>query len=125
MDSTVHKGERWSTARAYLDPVRNNKNLQIVTKALVQKLHFDGTTAKSVSFLDQFGQGKSVSADKEIILCAGAVGTPHVLMLSGIGPRAHLEQHGIDIVAELPGVGQNLNDHPDFCLLYTSPSPRD
>ena len=123
LDSTVHKGERWSTARAYLDPVRNNKNLQIVTKALVQKLHFDGTTAKSVSFLDQFGQDKSVSASKEIILCAGAIGTPHLLMLSGIGPRAHLEQHGIDIVAELPGVGQNLNEHPDFVLKYKCNEP--
>ncbi len=123
LDSTVHKGERWSTARAYLDPVRDNENLQIVTKALVKKMHFKGTTAKSVSFVDQFGQDKSVSADKEIILCAGAVGTPHLLMLSGIGPRAHLERHEIDIIAELSGVGQNLNEHPDFVLKYKCKQP--
>jgi len=123
LDSTVYKGERWSAARAYLDPVRKNKNLRIVTRAHVQKVHFAGLVAKSVSFIDQFGRQQSFSATKEIILCAGAVGTPHLLMVSGIGPRAHLEQHGIDVIADLSGVGQNLNEHPDFVLKYKCKEP--
>ena len=76
-----------------------------------------------MAFLDRLGQDKSVSDIKEIILCAKAVGTTHLLMLSGIGPRANLGQHRIDIVTELLGVGQNLNEHLDFVLKYKCKEP--
>ena len=122
-DRTVFKGERWSTSRGYLDPVRNRKNLTIITKALVCKLILENNTAKGVCFKDKKGKMINVKAKKEVILSAGAVGSPHILMLSGIGPKNHLESMGIKLKADLPGVGQNLNDHPDFMLKYKCLKP--
>ena len=145
-DRTVFKGERWSTTRGYLDPVRDRENLTIITKALVCKLNLENNKATGVCFKDNKNKIFNVKSNKEVILCAGAVGSPHILMLSGIGPKDHLESMGINLVVDMPGVGQNLQDHPDFmikykclkpvtlwpktkrlnsCLLYTSPSPRD
>ncbi len=122
-DRTVYKGERWSTARAYLDPVRNRANLRIITEAHVQHLVFDGARATGVTYRDRSGQTVTAHATREVILSAGAVGTPHLLMLSGIGPADHLHAMGIDIRHDLPGVGQNLNDHPDFVLKYKCLKP--
>jgi len=122
-DRTVFKGERWSTSRGYLDPVRDRKNLTIITKALVCKLILENNTAKGVCFKDKKGKMINVKAKKEVILSAGAVGSPHILMLSGIGPKNHLESMGIKLKADLPGVGQNLNDHPDFMLKYKCLKP--
>jgi len=123
LDSSVYKGERWSAARAYLDPVRDNSNLTIVTGATVQRILFQGRKSNGVSYID--GQGKKVDAtvSREVILCAGAVGSPQLLMLSGIGPGDHLNSHGIEPLYDLPGVGQNLNDHPDFVLKYKCLQP--
>ena len=117
-DSTVHNGERWSAARGYLDPVRDRSNLTIVTKALVQRLILEGRCATGVTYKNAKGQMVDASAHKEVILSAGAVGSPHLLMLSGIGPADHLQAMGIDVKADLPGVGENLQDHPDFVLKY-------
>ena len=122
-DRTVHKGERWSTARAYLDPARARPNLKIATHAHVQNLTFDGRRATGVNYKDQSGQPVTAQAAKEVILSAGAVGSPHLLMLSGIGPVGHLTDIGIEVRHDLPGVGQNLNDHPDFVLKYDCLKP--
>ncbi|MGB7271229.1 MAG: choline dehydrogenase, partial [Albidovulum sp.] len=122
-DRTVFKGERWSTARAYLDPARNRPNLSILTRAQVQHLVFDGTRATGVAYKDRHGNSATAHAQKEVILSAGAVGSPHILMLSGIGPAGHLQDMGIDVLHDLPGVGQNLNDHPDFVLKFKCKQP--
>ena len=122
-DRTVFKGERWSTARAYLDPVRKRSNLTIKTQTQVQHVIFEGTKAIGVSYTDGTGNMQTAHVKKEVILSAGAVGSPHILMLSGIGPGAHLQDMGIEVLCDLPGVGQNLNDHPDFVLKYKCKQP--
>ena len=122
-DRTVFKGERWSAARAYLDPVRSHSNLTVVTHALVQRVVINENRATGVIYQNEKGRLVSASAIKEVILSAGAVGSPHLLMLSGIGPEDHLDSMGIDVQADLPGVGQNLNDHPDFVLKYKCLQP--
>jgi len=122
-DRTVFKGERWSAARAYLDPVRSHSNLTVVTHALVQRVVINENRATGVIYQNEKGRLVSASAIKEVILSAGAVGSPHLLMLSGIGPEDHLDSMGIDVKADLPGVGQNLNDHPDFVLKYKCLQP--
>lgn len=123
LDSTVYNGERLSTARAYLDPARSRPNLTIVTEAHVQRIAMNGKTATGVIYNDRNGQTITSNATKEVILCAGAVGSPHLLMLSGIGPANHLQSMGIDVVKDLPGVGQNLNEHPDFVLKFKCEKP--
>ena len=120
-DRTVFKGERWSTTRGYLDPVRDRENLTIITKALVCKLNLENNKATGVCFKDN--KIFNVKSNKEVILCAGAVGSPHILMLSGIGPKDHLESMGINLVVDMPGVGQNLQDHPDFMIKYKCLKP--
>ena len=123
LDMSTHKGERNSTATAYLKPASTRKNLEIITEAQVLKILLDGVSAKGVRFKLANGRITSAYARREIILSAGAVGTPQLLMLSGIGPASHLSQMNIPIVADLPGVGQNLNDHPDFVLKYRCLEP--
>ncbi|MGB1310493.1 MAG: choline dehydrogenase [Leucothrix sp.] len=122
-DSTISNGERWSAARGYLDPIKNRANLSIVTQANVQRIVLEGQEAKGVVYKDKRGNEITVLANKETILCGGAVGTPHLLMLSGIGPAEHLQSHGINVIKNLPGVGQNLNDHPDFVLKFKCLQP--
>ncbi|MGX9355874.1 choline dehydrogenase [Roseobacteraceae bacterium S113] len=122
-DKTVFKGERWSTARGYLDLVRDRPNLTIRTQAHVQKIVLNGHHARGVTFKGRDDKVMMANARREVILCGGAVGTPHILMLSGIGPADHLRAHGIDVVKDLSGVGQNLNDHPDFVLKFRCRQP--
>ena len=122
-DRTVFKGERWSTTRGYLDPVRDRENLTIVTDALVCKLILKNKTATGVCFKNNKDKIVNVKSKKEVILCAGAIGSPHILMLSGIGPKDHLNSMGINLKADLPGVGQNLQDHPDFMIKYKCLKP--
>ncbi len=122
-DSTISNGERWSAARAYLDPIKNRPNLTIVTHASVQRIVLKDQEAKGVVYKNKSCNEITVAANKETIICGGAVGTPHLLMLSGIGPAEHLQSHGIDVVNDLPGVGQNLNDHPDFVLKFKCLQP--
>lgn len=118
LDRTTYNGERWSTARAYLEPVRRRSNLTVLTRTHVQKIVFDGRRAIKVSFTDGHGQRAEVAARREILICAGAIGTPSILMHSGIGPANNLRRVGIEVVADRPGVGANLNEHPDFVLKY-------
>lgn len=122
-DKTVFKGERFSAARAYLDPVRDRPNLTVKTEAHVQHLVLEGVHATGVVFRDRAGNDVNARARREVILSAGAVGSPHILMLSGIGPAGHLQAHGIDVVRDLSGVGENLNDHPDFVLKFRCLQP--
>jgi len=122
-DRTVFKGERWSTARAYLDPARKRPGLTVVTGALVHRVVLEGNTAKGVVYKNAQGKIITATVRKEVILSAGAVGSPQLLMLSGIGPAAHLQSMGIEVFADLAGVGQNLNDHPDFVLKYKCKQP--
>ena len=122
-DRTTHKGERWSTAKGYLEPAMDRPNLQVITDALVHRVSMQGTRATGLEYNDKHRQRVNVSATKEVILSAGAVGTPHLMLLSGLGPKDHLEQTGIEVIAELPGVGANLNDHPDFVMKYRCTQP--
>lgn len=108
--TTTRNGKRCSTAVGYLHPVRNRSNLQVVTGAHTQKVIFEGKRAVGVAY-HQGGQDRVVRARKEVILCGGAIGSPHILMLSGVGPAAQLARFGIPVVHDLPGVGQALQDH--------------
>ena len=122
-DSTINNGERWSVARGYLDPIKSRPNLSIITDARVQRVVLENQQAKGIVYKDKRDSEITVQAKKETILCGGAVGTPHLLMLSGIGPAEHLQSHGIEVVKDLPGIGQNLNDHPDFVLKFKCLQP--
>lgn len=103
-------GVRWSTARAYLQPARTRSNLTVLTDSQVTRIAVEGHRAVAVE-LARRGTPVRVHARREIVLSAGAIGSPHLLMLSGIGPPDDLRAHGIEIVRDLPGVGRNLQDH--------------
>lgn len=103
-------GVRMSTALTYINPNRHRLNLTIRGNVLVRRILFDGTKATGVE-VESGGEVFTVEGET-IVLCAGAVASPHILMLSGVGPAAHLESYGIAVVKDLPGVGQNLRDHP-------------
>jgi choline dehydrogenase-like flavoprotein len=107
---TQRRGARWSAADAYLKPALQRPNTTLHTKATVTRILFDGTRAVGVEF-EQLGARRIVKARREVVLCAGAINSPQLLMLSGIGDRDRLADHGIDVVAETPGVGANLLDH--------------
>ncbi len=119
-DTTIRGGQRCSTAKAFLsDDVRKRPNLTVLTTAFVKKVQFDGTTASSVR-LNHNGTNAEFAASKEIILCGGAVNSPQLLMLSGVGPAAHLRENDIEVVADRPGVGGGLQDHLDTSILVKS-----
>ena len=103
-------GIRWSTTLGYLNPARHRLNLTIRANCLVQRLLFEGTRCVGAEI--ESGGERFTVYGKEIILSAGAVASPQILMLSGVGPQAHLAEFGIPVVKDLPGVGQNLRDHP-------------
>ena len=113
-------GERCSTRAAYLDPARGRPNLHVMTSATVARVIVTNGRATGAEIL-QGGACKTLAARREVILSAGAFGSPQVLMLSGIGPGDHLASLGITPVLELPGVGDNLQDHVDFIRLFRSP----
>jgi choline dehydrogenase-like flavoprotein len=116
---TQKNGERWSAARAYLDPARSRPNLTIITGATATKVLLEGKRATGV----QYRQGsvtKTAQAAREVLVCNGAFGSPQLLLLSGIGGGAELSKHGITVAHDLPGVGRNLQDHIDYTLAYRS-----
>jgi choline dehydrogenase len=123
LDRTTHDGVRWSTARAYLDPARARPNVTIKTNALVRRVVFERDRATGVEYREANGTVRTAIARAEVILSAGAVGSPHILMLSGIGPADHLKETGIVPLLDRPGVGANLNEHPDFVLRYRCDQP--
>jgi len=109
------RGWRWNTSKAFLRPVRNRSNLTIRTEAHVERLIFEtgaaGRTCCVGAMVRQSGRSLIVRAKREVILSAGAIGSPQILQLSGVGPAAHLKAHGIDVIRDLAGVGANLQDH--------------
>ena len=114
---TQRKGRRWSAARAFLRPALHRPNLSVLTDAHVTKLDFDGRDCVGLQMLLK-GEIFSVRADRETILAAGAIGSPQILQLSGVGNEQHLKDKGIPVVHHLPGVGENLHDHLQIRLQY-------
>ncbi|MDZ7963041.1 MAG: choline dehydrogenase [Aulosira sp. DedQUE10] len=114
---TVKDGKRQSTAVAFLHPIRDRSNLTITTGALVTRLLFQGTRTVGVEYLDNHTI-QQIRVKREVILSAGAFESPKLLMLSGIGKAEHLEALGIPVVVDLPGVGENLQDHPFVTVAY-------
>ncbi|MEC5161133.1 MULTISPECIES: GMC family oxidoreductase [unclassified Janthinobacterium] len=119
---TQKNGERWSVARAYLHPVRGRANLTVLTGARAGKVLLEGKRACGVAYV-QRGQRGDIGARREVILCGGAINSPQLLMLSGIGPRQELLRHGIAPLHALPGVGQNLQDHLDVLVVHRCVQP--
>jgi len=121
-DRNVHRGRRLSAARAYLHPAMSRPNLTVRTRALVSRILFDGTRAVGVQYKP--GRGAPVTVHgKEIICCGGAINTPQLLQLSGVGNVSELEALGIAPVADLPGVGENLQDHLEVYVQYSCKQP--
>ena len=119
---TTWKGWRWSTARGYLKPTRGRANLQVVCEAQASGVVMDGTCAVGVRYR-QDGQDKLAHCRGEVLLCAGAIQSPQLLQLSGIGPAALLQKHGVPVVHDLPGVGENLQDHLQIRLTFEATQP--
>ncbi len=103
-------GVRWSTAKAFLRPAMGRPNLEVLTHAQAKRLLVEGRRVTGVAFWHH-GEPRRVTADIEVILAAGAIGSPQLLQVSGIGPAALLREHGIEVIHALPGVGENLQDH--------------
>ena len=121
-DRNLHRGRRLSAARAYLHPVpRPQATCTSQTLALATKVRFDGKRAVGVDYL-RAGRRRTVDAG-EVILCGGAINTPQLLQLSGVGDEQHLSALGIDVVHHLPGVGENLQDHLEVYIQYASKQP--
>jgi choline dehydrogenase len=121
-DLNIAGGRRLSAADAYLRPVMGRPNLEVVTSALVHRVRVSGERCTGI---DYTVNGRVVQADcsREVVLCAGTVGSAQLMLLSGIGPASHLREVGIDIVADLPGVGANLHDHPQSVIVYAPAQP--
>lgn len=113
MDMTVKDGRRWSTANAYLKPAMKRHNLTVITGALATRILIEQRRAVGIAY-EQGGQAHEVRARAEVILSGGPINSPQLLKLSGVGPAEELREHGIAVVHDLPGVGENLQDHLEF-----------
>jgi choline dehydrogenase len=128
-DRTIYRGRRLSAARAYLYPVMSRPNLTVRCRAFVQKIMFEGSRAVGVEYRQRGPAGTGGRGDVrqvrggEIILCGGAINSPQLLQVSGVGPAGLLTEHGIDVVADLPGVGENLQDHLEVYVQYGCKQP--
>jgi choline dehydrogenase len=123
VQATQHRGWRHSAADAYLRPVRRRRNLEIRLRALVCRIRLDGRRATGIDYLRPDGSLATVGARRSVILSAGAVASPQLLMVSGIGPAEVLKHHGIEVHHDLPGVGKNLQDHVGVYLNYRVDQP--
>ncbi|MGZ4482156.1 MAG: GMC oxidoreductase, partial [Gaiellales bacterium] len=121
-DRNVHRGRRLSAARAYLHPVMDRPNLRVECRAFVTKIVFEGNRAVAVDFTQGSGPARRAHG-AEIILCGGAINSPQTLQLSGVGDADELKALGIEAVHHLPGVGENLQDHLEVYVQYTSKRP--
>ena len=119
---STHKGLRCSAAVAYLKPAKQRSNLTILTNSQVSKVIFENRKAVGVEFIQQ-GSKKTIRSNKEVILSAGAIQSPQILQLSGVGPAKLLQEFNIPVVHDLPGVGENLQDHLQFRLIYELNQP--
>ena len=122
MHMTVGGGVRSSTSNAYIKPAKNRSNLKILTNVLVQKVILENKIATGVEYSIN-GNIKALKANREVILCAGSIGSPQLLQLSGIGPKKVLDDAGVDVLHELPGVGENLQDHLEVYFQYHCKKP--
>jgi choline dehydrogenase len=122
MDQNIHDGLRESSATAFIDPIRGDANLTVRTGARVERILFEGRLATGIEVNGPSGK-ESIRANAAVILCAGAVNTPHLLLLSGVGPGDQLKRHGIAVVRDLGQVGNNLQDHVDVTLRLACPLP--
>ncbi len=120
---TQRGGRRWSAASAYLKPALPRPNLTVVTRALAERIVFEGRRAAGVQFIENGLTRQTVRARREVILAGGAVNSPQLLLLSGVGPGEHLRSTGIEVVADLPGVGRNLQDHLAAAVMYRMTRP--
>ncbi len=118
---TQRKGRRWSAADAYLHPARTRPNLTVKTSALVTRIKIDDAAATGVTYLHD-GELLTDQVQAEVIVSGGAINSPQLLMLSGIGPADHLTSVGIDVLVDSPGVGANLSDHPAVPVVWSTPS---
>jgi len=121
MEQTVYKGRRWSAANAYLRPALQRPNCSL-TRAFVRRVVIEEGRATGVE-VERGGKVEVIRANREVILSASSLNSPKILMLSGIGPAQHLADHGIDLVADRPGVGQNLQDHLELYLQMACSQP--
>jgi choline dehydrogenase len=122
MEQTIRRGVRESTANAYLRPARGRPNLTVFTGMQAERLLLQDRRACGVR-VRHHGRARDIIAAGEVILAAGAIGSPHLLLISGIGPAEQLQRHDIQVVADLPAVGDNLHDHPDVVLRHLCPEP--
>ena len=120
---TQKAGRRWSAADAYLHPAADRPNLTIQTDTLVTGIEIEAGQAVGVRYLHR-GAEELARAQSEVIVSAGAIGSPQLLMMSGIGPADHLREHGIAVLADSPGVGGNLSDHPVVTAMWSTPKAR-
>jgi choline dehydrogenase len=111
------RGVRWSTADAFLHPVTSRPNLTVLTKALVRQIHFDGKRVSGIALWHDDEPARATIAG-ELVLAAGAIGSPQLLQLSGVGPGGLLQDYGVPLVADIPGVGENLQDHLQMRLVF-------
>ncbi|MFC5699257.1 choline dehydrogenase [Pseudomonas sp. GCM10022186] len=122
MHMTVKDGVRWSTANAYLRPAMERPNLTVVTHAMTRRILLDGKRAVGVEY-DQGGQTHTAYCNREVLVSSGPIGSPHLLQRSGIGPAAVLKKAGIEVRHDLPGVGENLQDHSEIYIQYACKQP--
>jgi choline dehydrogenase-like flavoprotein len=120
VQTTQKRGARWSAADAFLRPARSRPNLTVISRAQVLGLVLDGTRATGVRLRKGRGRVETITAGSEVILSAGAIGSPQLLLLSGVGPAADIEALGIEPAVDLEGVGQNLQDHPYVVGIWES-----
>ncbi len=121
-DRNIHRGRRLSAARAYLRPVRDRRNLTVLTRTMVTRIRFSGTRAVGVDYSRRGGPVRTVEVG-EVVLCGGAINSPQLLQLSGIGDADDLRSVGVEPVHHLPGVGHNLQDHLEVYVQYAARQP--
>ncbi|WP_194094142.1 choline dehydrogenase [Marivivens aquimaris] len=120
-DATIYRGRRWSAANAYLKPAMQTGRVNVV-RAMAEKIVIKDGRATGVQ-VERDGKSEVIDATKEVIIAASSINSPKILMLSGIGPAKHLAEHGIDVVADRPGVGQNLQDHLEMYIQMAATQP--
>ncbi|WP_370399381.1 GMC family oxidoreductase [Sulfitobacter sp. JB4-11] len=120
---TSRNGRRCSSAVAYLNPIKKRENLQIITHAQVDKIDIKQNRATGVTYRDRSGRSRTITANREVVLCGGAINSPQLLMVSGVGEAAQLGDHGIEVKQDLAGVGKNLQDHLQARLVYKCNEP--
>ena len=122
LDMTVHDGVRWSAAMAYLRPAMKRRNIRVLTHAHATRVEFEGRRAVGVRYIRR-GMEHFARAGKEVVLCGGPINSPQLLLLSGIGPATQLREFDVPVVADLKGVGENLQDHLEFYFQHASTQP--